>query len=64
MTHRRDGVRAEQIQQNGRLGNGDLAGYLLPVNADISDADVHFIEYPDTLHNAVGAKGIGEIGTL
>jgi len=34
------------------------------VNADIPDVDVHFVEYPDTLHNAVGAKGIGEIGTV
>jgi xanthine dehydrogenase YagR molybdenum-binding subunit len=30
----------------------------------ISDVDVHFVEYPETLHNAVGAKGIGEIGTV
>jgi xanthine dehydrogenase YagR molybdenum-binding subunit len=53
-----------EIEENGRLANADLAGYLLPVNADISDIDVHFLEYPDTLHNAVGAKGIGEIGTV
>jgi xanthine dehydrogenase YagR molybdenum-binding subunit len=53
-----------EIERNGRLANGDLAGYLLPVNADISDVDVHFVEYPDTLHNAVGARGIGEIGTV
>ena len=53
-----------EIEANGRPANGDLAGYLLPVNADISDADVHFVEYPDTLHNSVGARGIGEIGTV
>ena len=53
-----------EIEPNGRLANGDLAGYLLPVNADISDVDVHFVEYPDTLHNSVGARGIGEIGTV
>jgi len=53
-----------EIEPNGRLANADLAGYLLPVNADISDVDVHFVEYPDTLHNSVGAKGIGEIGTV
>jgi xanthine dehydrogenase YagR molybdenum-binding subunit len=52
------------IEKNGRPANGDLAGYLLPVNADISDVDVHFVEYPDTLHNSVGAKGIGEIGIV
>jgi xanthine dehydrogenase YagR molybdenum-binding subunit len=53
-----------EIEANGRLANGDLASYLLPVNADIPDVDVQFVEYPDTLHNAVGAKGIGEIGTV
>jgi xanthine dehydrogenase YagR molybdenum-binding subunit len=53
-----------EIEANGRLANGDLAGYLLPVNADISDVEVHFVEYPDTLHNTIGARGIGEIGTV
>jgi xanthine dehydrogenase YagR molybdenum-binding subunit len=53
-----------EIEENGRPANADLAGYLLPVNADVSDVDVHFVEYPDTLHNTVGARGIGEIGTV
>ncbi|CAM03887.1 xanthine dehydrogenase YagR molybdenum-binding subunit [Saccharopolyspora erythraea NRRL 2338] len=53
-----------EIEENGRLANGDFAGYLVPVNADISDVDVHFVQYPDTLHNSVGAKGVGEIGTV
>ena len=53
-----------EIEANGRLANGDFAGYLLPVNADIPDIDVHFVEYPDTLHNAVGARGLGEIGMV
>jgi xanthine dehydrogenase YagR molybdenum-binding subunit len=53
-----------ETEASGRQANGDLAGYLLPVNADIPDIDVHFVDYPDTLHNAVGAKGLGEIGTV
>ena len=53
-----------EIEDNGRLANADLAGYLLPVNADIPEVDVHFVEHPDTLHNSVGARGIGEIGTV
>jgi xanthine dehydrogenase YagR molybdenum-binding subunit len=53
-----------EIEANGRLANGDFAGYLLPVNADIPEVDVHFVQYPDTLHNPVGAKGLGEIGTV
>lgn len=53
-----------EIEENGRLANADLASYLVPVNADIPDVDVQFVEYPDTLHNSVGAKGLGEIGTV
>lgn len=53
-----------EIEANGRFANGDFASYLLPVNADIPEVDVHFVEYPDTLHNAVGARGLGEIGTV
>lgn len=53
-----------EIESNGRLANGDFASYLVPVNADIPDIDVHFVEYPDTLHNSVGARGVGEIGTV
>ena len=53
-----------EIEENGRLANADLAGYLLPVNADIPEVDVVFVEHPDTLHNAVGARGIGEIGIV
>ena len=52
------------VEENGRLANADFAGYLLPVNADIADVDVQFVQYPDTLHNDVGAKGIGEIGMV
>ncbi|MEV6909764.1 xanthine dehydrogenase family protein molybdopterin-binding subunit [Amycolatopsis sp. NPDC051071] len=53
-----------EIEADGRLANGDFASYLIPVNADIPEVDVHFVEYPDTLHNSVGAKGLGEIGTV
>jgi xanthine dehydrogenase YagR molybdenum-binding subunit len=53
-----------EIEANGRLANGDLAGYLLPVNADIPEIDVHFVDHPDTLHNALGARGLGEIGVV
>ncbi|ALG09147.1 xanthine dehydrogenase family protein molybdopterin-binding subunit [Kibdelosporangium phytohabitans] len=53
-----------EIEPNGRFANADLASYLVPVNADIPDVGVHFVQYPDTLHNDVGAKGIGEIGMV
>lgn len=53
-----------EVEENGRFANADLAGYLVPVNADIPDVDVHFVQHPDTLHNPVGARGVGEIGTV
>jgi xanthine dehydrogenase YagR molybdenum-binding subunit len=53
-----------EIEGDGRPANGDLAGYLLPVNADIPEVEVHFVQHPDTLHNPVGARGIGEIGVV
>jgi xanthine dehydrogenase YagR molybdenum-binding subunit len=53
-----------EIEENGRLANADLASYLLPVNADVQEVDVHFVEHPDTFLSAVGARGIGEIGTV
>lgn len=55
---------AMEVEGGGRLANGDFASYLLPVNADIPEVDVEFVKYPDTLHNSVGAKGLGEIGTV
>jgi xanthine dehydrogenase YagR molybdenum-binding subunit len=57
-------LEALEIEDNGRLANADLAGYLLPVNADVGAVDVHFVEHPDTLLSTVGARGIGEIGMV
>ncbi|ROT29810.1 xanthine dehydrogenase family protein molybdopterin-binding subunit [Micromonospora sp. HM5-17] len=48
----------------GRIANANLADYLLPVNADVPPIDVHFLDHPDTLFNPLGARGIGEIGTV
>ncbi|WP_021591377.1 xanthine dehydrogenase family protein molybdopterin-binding subunit [Actinomadura welshii] len=53
-----------EFEETGRLANADLAGYLVPVNADIPEIDVHFVQHPDTLHNPIGARGIGEIGVV
>ncbi|TQM11777.1 xanthine dehydrogenase family protein molybdopterin-binding subunit [Pseudonocardia kunmingensis] len=53
-----------EVEENGRLANADFANYLLPVNADIPEVDVEFVRYPDTLHNPVGARGLGEIGVV
>ena len=32
------------------------------MNADVPKLEVHFLEYPDTNLNELGARGIGEIG--
>jgi xanthine dehydrogenase YagR molybdenum-binding subunit len=34
----------------------------MAVNADVPPIDVHFLDYPDMHMNALGARGIGEIG--
>jgi xanthine dehydrogenase YagR molybdenum-binding subunit len=46
----------------GRVLNSNLAQYHVPVNADIRDIDVAFVEEDDRIFNPTGARGIGEIG--
>ena len=46
----------------GRYLSKNLAGYLLPVNADVPDIDVSFVEEIDVHASAIGARGIGELG--
>lgn len=47
-----------------RYTNSDLAGYHIPVNADIPAMTVEFVEEHDPFINAMGVKGIGEIATV
>jgi xanthine dehydrogenase YagR molybdenum-binding subunit len=48
----------------GRFMNHSLAEYHIPVNADIGDIDVIFVEEDDDIVNALGSKGVGEIGIV
>jgi xanthine dehydrogenase YagR molybdenum-binding subunit len=48
----------------GRVMNADIAEYHVPVNADIHDIDVIFVEEPDDIINPLGMKGLGEIGIV
>jgi xanthine dehydrogenase YagR molybdenum-binding subunit len=48
----------------GRFMNHDLAEYHVPVNADIKDLDVIFVEEHDEIVNPLGVKGVGEIGIV
>jgi xanthine dehydrogenase YagR molybdenum-binding subunit len=48
----------------GRFMNADIAEYHVPVNADVGDIEVMFVEEPDDLVNPLGLKGVGEIGIV
>jgi len=48
----------------GRIMNHSLAEYHIPVNADIDQIEVIFVEEKDEHVNALGAKGVGEIGLV
>lgn len=42
--------------------NSNLADYMVPVNADVPEIEVHFLEFNNQDLNEYGARGIGEIG--
>ena len=48
----------------GQIMNADLAEYHVPVNADIPDIDIVFLDEVDPHVNPIGVKGIGEIGIV
>ena len=45
-----------------RANNSNLADYVMAVNADVPPIEVHVLDFPDKEINALGARGIGEIG--
>jgi xanthine dehydrogenase YagR molybdenum-binding subunit len=47
-----------------RYVNDSLADYLVPVNADIESVEVVILPESDDTVNAMGVKGIGEIGIV
>jgi xanthine dehydrogenase YagR molybdenum-binding subunit len=48
----------------GHVVNQDLAEYHIPANADIGEIDAVWIDEPDLRLNALGSRGIGEIGIV
>jgi xanthine dehydrogenase YagR molybdenum-binding subunit len=46
----------------GHIVNSTLSEYHVPVNADIGEIDVRFVDSEDLHLNPLGARGIGEIG--
>jgi xanthine dehydrogenase YagR molybdenum-binding subunit len=51
-------------QKFGRFMNHNLAEYHVPVNADVHEIDVIFVEEKDSIVNPLGAKGLGEPGVV
>jgi xanthine dehydrogenase YagR molybdenum-binding subunit len=49
-------------QRSGRIINANLAEYHVPVNADVPSLEAIMIEEHDPHVNALGIKGVGEIG--
>jgi xanthine dehydrogenase YagR molybdenum-binding subunit len=47
-----------------RYYNDDLAEYLIPVNADVQEVQTLLIPEVDTQVNALGIKGLGELGNV
>jgi len=48
--------------RSGAIVGNNLADYHVPVNADVPPIDIAFVEHPDLTFNALGARGMGEIG--
>jgi xanthine dehydrogenase YagR molybdenum-binding subunit len=48
----------------GRIMNANIAEYHVPVNADVHDIEVIFVNEPDAIINPLGIKGVGEIGIV
>jgi xanthine dehydrogenase YagR molybdenum-binding subunit len=48
--------------RTGAFVNHDLAGYLVPVHADIPEIDAMLLDGVDDKANVLGAKGVGELG--
>jgi xanthine dehydrogenase YagR molybdenum-binding subunit len=54
--------RAVLDPRSGRVINANLADYHVPVNADVPSLEAILVEEADPYVNALGIKGVGEIG--
>ena len=52
-------TRADEIRMNA-----NVAEYHVPVNADVHDIEVIFVDEPGDIVNPLGIKGLGEIGIV
>lgn len=56
--------RSDMDARLGRFLSKNLSGYLLPVNADVPDIEVAFVENSDPHASPLGARGLGELGAI
>jgi xanthine dehydrogenase YagR molybdenum-binding subunit len=49
---------------HGRWGAISLGEYLVPVNADVTEITIEFVEVEDSGINPLGVKGVGEVGQV
>ena len=54
--------RADVDRRTGRILNADLGEYHVPVNADVPSLEAILVEEHDPHVNALGIKGVGEVG--
>ena len=54
--------KAEVDRRTGRVMNADLGDYHVPVNADVTGMSCILVPEEDGIVNALGIKGVGEIG--
>jgi xanthine dehydrogenase YagR molybdenum-binding subunit len=55
---------SEMDHRFGRFMNHNIAEYHIPVNADVHDIEVIFVEEEDDKVSPIGVKGLGEIGIV
>jgi xanthine dehydrogenase YagR molybdenum-binding subunit len=51
-------------RRNGRVVNANLEQYMVPVNADVPEMDVFFVDEDDKHVNPIGAKGLAELSLV
>lgn len=59
------GALMEELAVDKRMGlfvNHDLAGYEVPVHADVPHQEVIFLDETDVMSSPMKSKGIGELG--
>ncbi|MDX6039349.1 aldehyde oxidoreductase molybdenum-binding subunit PaoC [Scandinavium lactucae] len=65
MTMGLGGALMEELAVDNRLGyfvNHDMAGYEVPVHADVPQQEVIFLDDTDPISSPMKAKGVGELG--